>query len=136
MLTDPLKIAQDAAHAAIARLADAGHRKANEHVHALDLLRAEVEALRTINKGLRERLAALDVQPVDTEAPREPVRGDWNGLPHMVEPGYRTGANMPACREAIRYEVGWVLVDSLGRTRARHASEAQAIAWVLDGVLP
>ena len=65
-MSDPLTTAQDACHAAIARLADAGHRAANEHSHALDALRAEVEALRTINAGLRERLAALDVAaPVD-----------------------------------------------------------------------
>jgi len=65
-MTDPLKIAQDAAHAAIARLADAGHRAANEHAHALDALRAEVEALRVQNAHLRERLAALDIAaPVD-----------------------------------------------------------------------
>jgi len=59
-MTDPLTTAQDAAHAAITRLADAGHRKANEHAHALDALRAEVESLRTINAGLRERLADLE----------------------------------------------------------------------------
>jgi uncharacterized coiled-coil DUF342 family protein len=65
-MSDPLTIAQDAAHAAIDRLADAGHRKATEHAHALDALRAEVEALRTQNRHFRERLAALDVAaPVD-----------------------------------------------------------------------
>jgi hypothetical protein len=68
-MTDPLTTAHDRATAAIKALADAGHRKATEHVHALDALRAEVEALRTQNGHLRERLAALDVQPVDTDAP-------------------------------------------------------------------
>jgi len=60
-MTDPLQTAQDAAHAAIHRLADAGHRAANEHAHALDLLRAEVESLRVQNGHLRaenERLEA------------------------------------------------------------------------------
>jgi hypothetical protein len=68
-MTDPIDNAADRATAAIKAMADAGHRKANEHVHALDALRAEVERLRTINAGLRERLAALDVRPVDTDAP-------------------------------------------------------------------
>jgi hypothetical protein len=145
-MTDPLQTAQDAAHHAIARLADAGHRMANEHAFAVDLLRAQVESLRAINANLRERIEVLDhrcahtaevlAMPVDTEAPREVLWGDWKGLPHMVEPGYRTGADMPVCREAVCYEYGWSLVDSLGRTRARHASESQAIRWVLDGVLP
>lgn len=52
-MTDPIQTAQNAALAAIARLADAGHRAANEHVHALDALRAENEALRTQNEHLR-----------------------------------------------------------------------------------
>ena len=72
--------AQKAAEAAIARLADAGHRLANEHAYALDQLRQENEALRRQNQALRERLAELEhrcehgaevlahVQPVDTEA--------------------------------------------------------------------
>jgi len=55
-----IQTAQNAALAAIARLADAGHRLANEHAYALDQLRAEVENLRTINARLRERLADLD----------------------------------------------------------------------------
>jgi FtsZ-binding cell division protein ZapB len=97
-MTDPIQTAHDRAQAAIKALADAGHRMANEHAHALDALRAEVEALRVQNAhlrhkceaqevglvnlrrsdqdlrleraALRERLAALDVAaPVDTEAP-------------------------------------------------------------------
>jgi FtsZ-binding cell division protein ZapB len=65
-MTDPLQTAHDRAQAAIKALADAGHRLATEHAHALDALRAEVEALRTQNKHFRERLAALDVaSPVD-----------------------------------------------------------------------
>jgi 1,6-anhydro-N-acetylmuramate kinase len=80
MLTDPIQTAQNAALAAIARLADAGHRLANEHAYALDQLRQENEALRRQNQALRERVAELEhrcehtaevlanVQPVDTEA--------------------------------------------------------------------
>jgi uncharacterized coiled-coil DUF342 family protein len=65
-MTDPLTTAHDRAQAAIKALADAGHRAATEHAHALDALRAEVEALRAQNRHLRERLAALDVaSPVD-----------------------------------------------------------------------
>jgi hypothetical protein len=60
-----IQTAQDAALAAIARLADAGHRQANEHAHALDALRAENEAMRRQNAALRAMLA--DVAPVDTE---------------------------------------------------------------------
>jgi hypothetical protein len=73
-MTDPLTTAHDRAQAAIKALADAGHRAATEHVHALDLLRAQVESLRTINANLRERIEVLErrpvaVQPVDTDAP-------------------------------------------------------------------
>ncbi len=73
--------AHNRATAAIDALAREAERLANEHAFALDRLRAEVESLRTINAGLRERLADLEhrwypdapaVQPVDTEAPREP----------------------------------------------------------------
>jgi regulator of replication initiation timing len=78
-----IQTAQNAALAAIARLADAGHRLANEHAYALDQLRQENEALRRQNQALRERLAELEhrcehtaevlanVQPVDTEAVTE-----------------------------------------------------------------
>jgi hypothetical protein len=55
-----IQTAQNAALAAIARLADAGHRLANEHAYALDALRAEVEALRMQNARLRERVAELE----------------------------------------------------------------------------
>lgn len=78
-----IQTAKKAAEAAIARLADAGHRLANEHAHALDALRAEVESMRRQNQALRERVAELEhrcehtaevlanVQPVDTEAVTE-----------------------------------------------------------------
>jgi hypothetical protein len=59
-MTDPITTAQDAAHHAITRLADAGHRLANEHAFAVDLLRAQVESLRAINANLRERLEDLE----------------------------------------------------------------------------
>ena len=73
-MTDPIQTAQDRAHAAIDALTNAGHRAANEHAHALDLLRAQVESLRAINAGLRKRIEELErspvaVQPVDTDAP-------------------------------------------------------------------
>jgi hypothetical protein len=58
MLTNPIDTAAERATAAIKALADAGHRQANEHAHALDLLRAQVESLRAINAGLRERASA------------------------------------------------------------------------------
>jgi hypothetical protein len=86
-MTDPLTTAHDRACAAIKALADAGHRAATEHAHALDMLRAQVESLRTINANLRQRIEMLErgpvavqpvdpfdpgpvaVQPVDTDAP-------------------------------------------------------------------
>jgi prefoldin subunit 5 len=77
-MSDPLQTAQDRATAAIKALADAGHRQANYHAHALDLLRAQVESLRAINAGLRERIEVLEhrvshtaevLAPIDTDAP-------------------------------------------------------------------
>jgi len=70
-MTNPIQTAQDAAHAAIKALADAGHRAASEHVHALDLLRAEVESLRVQNGRLRARIEALE-----RSAPWTPKAGD------------------------------------------------------------
>jgi predicted type IV restriction endonuclease len=61
-MTDPLQTAHDRAQAAIKALADAGHRKATEHAHALDALRAEVESLRTINAGLRAENDRLEAK--------------------------------------------------------------------------
>lgn len=55
-----IQTAQNAALAAIARLADAGHRLANEHAYALDQLRQECEALRKQNQALRGRVAELE----------------------------------------------------------------------------
>lgn len=40
-------------------------RQATEHVHALDALRAEVEALRVQNAHLRALQAATEAKPVD-----------------------------------------------------------------------
>lgn len=137
-MTDPLQTASDAAHAAIARLADAGHRAANEHAYAVDRLRAECEALRTQNKGLRERVADLEhrvnhnVKPVGTEAQpvRKVVRGIWDSVWPMV--GTRDG------RLGIGWGDGtWSLYEHEDSDRMGVAhTEAQAIAWVLDGVLP
>lgn len=82
-MSDPIDNAAERATAAIKALADAGHRLANEHAHALDQLRQECEALRRQNQALRERVAELEhrcehtaevlanVQPVDTEAVTE-----------------------------------------------------------------
>jgi hypothetical protein len=142
MLTDPLQTAQDAAHAAIARLADAGHRAAHEHAHALDLLRAQVESLRAINAGLRERIEVLEhrvthtaevlAMPVDTEAPpvREVVRGMFDSVWPMI--------GSKDSRMAINWKDGTFSLyanensDGMGLA----VSEAAAIRWVLDGVLP
>jgi hypothetical protein len=75
-MTDPIQTAHDRAQAAIDALANAGHRAAHEHAHALDLLRAQVESLRAINAGLRERIEVLEhrcehtaevLAPVDTD---------------------------------------------------------------------
>lgn len=52
-------------HAAIDRLVAHLERQATEHVHALDALRAEVEALRKQNAHLRALQAAGDAKPVD-----------------------------------------------------------------------
>lgn len=82
-----LETAQNAAIAAIARLADAGHRAANEHAHALDQLRQECEALRKQNQALRERVAELEHRCEHTAAflepvpqPAETVREVWRWL--------------------------------------------------------
>ena len=59
-MTDPIQTAYDRAQAAIDALAREGRREASEHAYALDQLRAEVERLRAINAGLRERVAELE----------------------------------------------------------------------------
>jgi hypothetical protein len=59
-MPNPIDNAYDRAQAAIKALADAGHRAAHEHAFAVDLLRAQVESLRAINAGLRERIEVLE----------------------------------------------------------------------------
>ena len=139
-MSDPLQAAQDACHAAIHRLADAGHRAANEHSHALDALRAEVESLRVINKGLRERLAALDAEaPVDAGAPRDKlVWGKYDGRRACCLAGGDINAPETKTRSALEANPGqwWLFRPCEAFAFGADATEAQAIAWVLDGVLP
>jgi hypothetical protein len=62
-MPDPLQNAHNRATAAIDALAREAERLANEHAFALDQLHQEVESLRAINAGLRERLAVLEGAP-------------------------------------------------------------------------
>ena len=172
-MSDPIDNAAERATAAIKALADAGHRKANEHAHALDMLRAQVEslrainanlraendrleakasfytgpvpgadvmeALRTQNRHLRERLAALDVRPVDTEAPREVVRGTFEGWPCMSAGGSvnRVDSGRWAWRgNGFDAHNPWRLCQNGDSAVKELVNESAAIAWVLDGVLP
>jgi hypothetical protein len=150
-MSDPIQTAQDRAHAAIARLADAGHRAANEHAHALDRLRAEVEALRSHNKALRERVADLEhrcahtaevlVRPVDTEGPpvKEVVRGTFEGWPCMSAGGSvnRVDSGRWAWRgHGFDTHNPWHLCQNVDSAVEELVNEAAAIRWVLDGVLP
>lgn len=121
-------------HAAIDRLVAHLERQATEHVHALDALRAENEALRTQNAHLRALQAAQEAKQV-----REVQTGRVNGYLNMSEPG--SDANKYAAdqgvRQATKYdERGWALHDVDGSSAYEKATEPEAIAWVLDGVLP
>ena len=136
-MSDPLKTAQDAAHAAIARLADAGHRAATEHAHALDLLRAQVESLRAINAALRHRIEVLErgpvaVQPVDTGAPREVVRGFLNGkITHWSPDGSRW-----AQHEFQMEKHGWHRCTGFACDGPMFLSAEEKDRWLIDDVLP
>jgi hypothetical protein len=143
-MSDPIDNAAERATAAIKALADAGHRQANEHAHALDLLRAQVESLRAINAGLRERIEVLEhrvshtaevlAMPVDTEAPREVVLGVFDGL--------RTMTHHSTDRRAVRHypsdNHGWRRQPGIdnGDKGPVWLNEDEARTWVLDGVLP
>lgn len=78
--------AQKAAEAAIARLADAGHRATNEHAYALDQLRQENEALRRQNQALRERVAELERVKVHTHTREQLMADGTKALTFGLEP--------------------------------------------------
>lgn len=145
-------------HAAIDRLVAHLERQATEHVHALDALRAEVESLRTQNAHLRALQAATEAKPVGTfngdevyvddslpdgtvrtaKPVREVVRGLIDGYANMSEPG--SDANRYAVDQGVRqateyWHRQWMMHDVDGSDVGK-ATETQAIAWVLDGVLP
>jgi hypothetical protein len=73
-MTNPIDTAYDRAQAAIKALADAGHRAAHEHAHALDLLRAQVESLRAINANLRHKCEAQEVGLVNLRRSDQDLR--------------------------------------------------------------
>ena len=115
-------------HAAIDRLVAHLERQATEHVHALDALRAENEALRTQNAHLRALQAAQEAKPV-----REVVRGTY-GKHHM-----KMLSDGVSGRHAIKWHpvnAGWVPYDGDSGELHDGLTEPEAIAWVLDGVLP
>jgi hypothetical protein len=137
MLTDPIQTAQNAALAAIARLADAGHRLANEHAYALDQLRQENEALRRQNQALRERVAELEHRCEHTAEVREVVRTEYAGHRALCGVGGDFHAEKTTTRSALDINGRWWLFRPLESVSfCDDATEAQAIAWVLDGVLP
>lgn len=147
-------------HAAIDRLVAHLERQATEHVHALDALRAEVESLRTQNAHLRNQLAELynglrgmdrltqRVAEVEAENAhlralqaageakpvREVVRGTYDGRHAIAQPGHKPGGECG--RTAIGWEDGWSTYIDGNLVECQCLTEAQAIAWVLDGVLP
>lgn len=153
------------AHAAIDRLVTHLERQATEHVHALDALRAEeVEALRAQNEHLRHlveesrkvheanarevgtlhgaKVYVDDSLPDGTVVPakpaREVVRGLIDGYRNMSEPG--SDANKYAVDQGVRqateyWHREWMMHDVDGSDVGK-ATESEAIAWVLDGVLP
>lgn len=141
-------------HAAIDRLVAHLERQATEHVHALDALRAEVEALRTQNAHLRALQAAQEAKrfivvetPPLHDAPmthidfktepkpvREVVRGTYEGRPAIAQPGHKPGGECG--RTAIGWEDGWSTYIDGNLVECQCLTEPEAIAWVLDGVLP
>ena len=134
--TDPLSAPYNRACAAIAKLSEEAHRLANEHAFAVDLLRAQVESLRAINAGLRERIEVLDhrcahtaevlAMPVDTEGPRGIVMSIACGLTIMKADHTTRRAE----HVRVNHPHGWTPYPGVWLT------EAQARLWVLDGVLP
>ena len=114
-----IQTAQKAAEAAIARLADAGHRLANEHAHALDSLRAEVEALRKQNDALRELANGAGPNEqrfvLTLDQAIALVEGTWEGLsaelPDRVRAHLRRMKPAPQPAETVREVVSHTLAD-------------------------
>jgi hypothetical protein len=115
---------QEQAHAAIERLVAHLERQATEHIHALDALRAENEALRTQNAHLRALQAAQG--PVDVN-PDKVVRATIMGLVALAED--KAGPR----RHAVKHARGWQLYADDDRVVGIEASDDVALGWCQFG---
>jgi len=99
-----------AAHDAIDRLVADLERQANEHVHALDALRAENEALRTQNERLRRSLAE--------------TQDGMGGIGHMTQ----TIADLNGEVARLRH-----LVEESRKVHEMNAADAKPVREVVRG---
>lgn len=76
----------------------------------------------------------VDGRPVVREVVRGVVHRDGMHCTVIVPPGFKPGSG-EKCRSATRWPSGWMCFEPDG-DYVFTGTESQAIAWVLDGVLP
>ena len=132
-MTDLIE-ARDAITDAVDRALSLAAKAAGEHLHQLDALKARVAELEA-------RVAELEAEgrvcAAEPEPGRRVVRTTWRGNPAMLQPVFGDAADNPRCSHAVKHALSqlWTLYYPDGQP-VETATEAEAIAWCLDGTLP
>lgn len=111
----------------------------DEDVARISALEAELARLQHLVDESR-KVHEANARDVDAKPVREVVRGLLNGTyPQMVPPEFAKHANWsrPPCFSASFVGGVWIAYEDGADFPKRHGlTESEAIAWVLDGVLP